>query len=135
MAMALSAVIGLISMGALHEGLFGEQLAVTRGLHQRALALAELGIEAGLDRLGTLVEPLPASFSLQPLEGTTDIVRVTLHPVASTAVPAGASAARLVLHHYEIRSTGHTARGTRAALAQGATRLFVAAEAGEDAVP
>src|SRR5687768_8712935 len=51
------AIVALLCTAALHDALFGQQLATSRTLHQRAAALADLGIEDALARLAAL--PLP----------------------------------------------------------------------------
>lgn len=122
--LGLVAVIGLLSVGALHDALFGEQLAGSRLLHQRAVALAEFGIEDGLRRLGSASPPLLASYALHPLPDSTESTSVRIEHLGQGAMPAGFSAARFALHHFEIESTGHVARGIRMTQVQGVTRML-----------
>ena len=126
----------MLSAAALHDGLFGEQLAASRLLQQRAAALAELGIEEGLARLATLAAPQPLSFALQPMPPSNDTVRVVLQPVAAApAAPRGNSLGRILTHHFEVHSTGYVPRGLQVTLVQGASRDFVAADPAAEALP
>src|SRR5690606_27017197 len=112
--LGLVAVVGLLSVGALHDALFGEQLAASRMLHQRAAALADLGIRDGLVRLGEAASP-PSEISYAiPASATTgDSTSVKVRHLASSELPAGFSAAQFSAHHFAIESIGHTARGVR----------------------
>lgn len=125
--LGLVAVVALLSAGALHDALFGEQLATSRTLHQRAAALADFGVRDALQRLSGLATPGSQSYALQPLPPSTDSVSVELRHVQAAALPQGSSAGRIELHHFEIRSTGHTARGIRMTEVQGAVRAWPAA--------
>src|SRR5690606_10498068 len=123
--LGLVAVIGLLSVGALHDALFGEQLAASRMLHQRAAVLADLGILEGMTRLGASDSPPTGlSFAIQAMSPSGDSTSVRLRQLASTELPAGSSAVRLAAHHCEIESTGHTARGVRMTQVQGAMRVM-----------
>lgn len=124
MVLGLVAVIGLLSASALHDALFGEQLAGSRLLHQRATALAEFGVEDGLRRLSATPPPQLQSYALQPLPGTTESTSVQLRHLGSSAMPAGFSAARFALHHFQIESTGQVARGIRMTQVQGVARVL-----------
>lgn len=134
--LALLAVVGLLCAGALHDALFGEQLAASRMLHQRAAALADLGAQGGLARLAGGVPPAGHSFALQPLPSSTDSVSVTLRNLGSAPLPTGFSSGRVAAHHFEIESTGYVARGVRMTLVQGAVRVLpVAPPAVEESRP
>jgi hypothetical protein len=122
--LALLAVVGLLCAGALHDALFGEQLAGSRMLHQRAAALADLGAQDGMARLAGGIPLTGLSFALQPLPSSTDSVSVNLRNLGSVALPQGFSSARFATHHYEIESTGHVARGVRMTLVQGAVQVL-----------
>jgi Tfp pilus assembly protein PilX len=122
--LGLLAIVGLLSAGALHDALFGEQLAGSRLLHQRAMALADFGTADGLARIAGMATPETRSYALRPLPSSTDSVEVTLRHVGTSALPDGFSTGRLVLHRFEIESIGHTARGIRAAQVQGAVRMM-----------
>ena len=126
--LGIAAVVGLLSVGALHDALFGELLAGSRQLHQRAAVLAELGLHQGMARL-QLSPPQPGgeqAFSLQPIADSTDSVVVSIRHVGSSALPAGHSLGRLSAHQFQIESTGHVARGIRMTQVQGATRVMPA---------
>lgn len=128
--LGLVAVIGLLSAGTLHDALFGELLASSRQLHQRAGALAEFGIQRGLQLLDASL-PIGATeeISLQPLADSTDSVSISVRRRGSSAMPAHNSIGRFVAHHFEIESTGYTTRGTRMTQIQGATRVVPVAPA------
>lgn len=127
--MGLVAVVALLCAGALHDALFGEQLATSRLLHQRAAGLAELGIHEAMDRLAGLDAPGSLGFALQPFPPSNDNVSVALRHTGAAAVPQGFSAGRFDLHQFEIESTGHTARGIRMTQVQGVSRVLPAAAA------
>lgn len=134
--LGLLAVIGLLSAAALHDALFGEQLATSRLLQQRAAALADLGIEEGMARLGALAAPEPLSFALQPMPPSNDTVRVVLQPIiGAPAAPRGNSLGRIVTHHFEIQSTGYVPRGLQVTMVQGASRDFVQDDPAGEALP
>lgn len=126
--LGLLAVVGLLSAGALHDALFGEQLAGSRLLHQRATALADFGTADGLARLTAMAAPEPRSYALRPLPSSTDSVEVTLRLAGTSAVPEGFSAGQFVVRRYEIESIGHVARGIRAGQVQGAVLLMPVAD-------
>lgn len=125
--LGLVAVVALLSAGALHDALFGEQLATSRVLHQRAAALADIGIDDAMARVARLSAPGDQSFALQPLPPSTDSVSVSLHHVGATPLPKGFSLGRFDMHRFEIESTGHTARGIRMTQVQGVSRVLPAA--------
>lgn len=130
--MIMLALVALLGLSALHDALYGELLAGTRVLQQRAAALAQLGLQAGLARLGTLTAAGTTQLSFQPLAGIDDSVSVTLRHKGSM-LPAGFSAGTFAQHHFEIESTGHAARGTRMTQVQGATRIMLASPDAEPA--
>lgn len=122
--LGLVAVTALLCAGALHDALFGEQLATSRLLHQRAAALADIGVQEAIGRLARLDNPGDQRFSMQPDLPSTDTVSVALLHVGSVALPRGYSAGRFRLHRFGIESTGHTARGIRMTQVQGAVRAL-----------
>lgn len=123
-ALALVAVTGLLSVGALHDALFGEQLAGSRLLHQRAAAWADLGIRDAMGRIGAAATPLEASYAPELQPGTNESVSVTIRHLHSSELPAGFSAARFATHHFQIESTGHVARDIRLTQVQGVVRVM-----------
>jgi type II secretory pathway component PulK len=138
--LGLVAVTVLLCAGALHDALFGEQLATSRLLHQRAAAAADIGVAEAMGRLASLGSPGNLDFSvqsdfLQPGPPTTDTASVTLRYVGSTALPRGFSAGRFHLHRFEIESTGHAARGINLTQLQGALRTLPAAVPATGATP
>ena len=124
--LGLLAIVALLCAAALHDALFGQQLATSRTLHQRAAALADLGIEDAIARLAGLPLPQSQSYALQSTSPT-DSTSVTLRHLGRGTLPAGFSSAAMVAHQFEIESTGRTARGVHATQVQGVLRMFPAA--------
>lgn len=132
--LGLLAIVGLLSAAALHDALFGEQLAGSRLLHQRAQALADFGTEDGLVRLAALSRPETLSYALRPLPTSSGSVEVRVRYLGTGGVQAGFSSERFALHRFEIESTGFTSRGIRARQVQGAVRVMpvIVANAGPE---
>lgn len=124
--LGLVAVTMLLCAGALHDALFGEQLATSRLLHQRAAALADIGVHEAMVRMAAVDSPDGLGFTIQPDPPSADTVSVTLRNVGSTPLPRGFSAERFDLYRFEIQSTGHTARGISMTEVQGASRVLPA---------
>ena len=135
MMLGLLAVIALLSAGALHDALFGEQLAGSRVLHQRADALATIGVRDAMERIGSMHEASATTYALQPLPTSPGSISVTVRHLGTSRLPAGFSSDAFEAHHFEIESTGHVARGIRMTHVQGAVRVMPAgAAAAEGAV-
>jgi len=122
--LGLLAVVGLLSAAALHDALFGEQLAGSRLLHQRAQALADFGIEDGLARMAVMARPGSLSYALRPLPSSSESVEVRVRHLGAESVSAGYSSGQFARHRYEIQSTGFTSRGVRARQVQGAVHVM-----------
>lgn len=129
-ALALVAVTGVLSIGALHDALFGEQLAGSRLLHQRAAALAELGIRDAMVRLGG-APAIDGEMAYAPrgLPSEVDSVEVRIRHLHTSAMASGFSASRFAIHHFEVESTGHVARGIRMTQVQGVVWVIPQPEA------
>lgn len=121
--LGLVAVAAVLCAGALHDALFGEQLATSRMLHQRASGLAELGLQQAMARLEREAPATEVRFALQPDATTNESVGVSLRNIGIVTLPSGFSAGRIAAQHFEIESTGMVARGIRATQVQGAVRL------------
>lgn len=132
--LGLLAVMSVLSVAALHNALFGEQLASSRMLHQRAQALADFGTEDGLARLATLASPGDNSYALRPMPDSSESVEVRLRHRGVDGLPAGFSGGLFALHRFEIESTGFTSRGIRSTQVQGVVRVMPEAGAGREAV-
>lgn len=102
-------------------------LASQRLLHQRSFHAAEGGITAALDELRSAVHPENTRL-MEVTDEDGQTVRVESAIMASTAMPEGFSAGRVLQIEYEIRSTGRGARGTAVTVVQGARQLRVASE-------
>lgn len=116
--------MSVLSVAALHDALFGEQLAGSRLLHLRAQLLAEFGIEDGFTRLAAQVLPQDGSYALRPMPGSGESVEVRMRHVGTGRLPAGFSSGLFALHRFEIESTGFTSRGIRAKQVQGVLRVL-----------
>jgi hypothetical protein len=125
--LGLVAVVALLSVGALHDALFGEQLAASRLLHQRAAALSDIGVQHALARIAAMAAPSSASYALAPIAGSSDNFSVALRHTGSVPMPQGFSLGRVAAHRFEIESTGHAARGIRMTQVQGVMRVLPAA--------
>lgn len=133
--LALVAVIALFATGALHDALFGGQLAASRLLHQRAAALAEIGLQDGLDRIGSMAVPEHHNYALRPLDSPVDSIGVRVLYLGTAPLPSGYSTSHFVAHQFEIQSTGHTARGIRMVQVQGAVRVMPVGPQAVDPTP
>jgi hypothetical protein len=122
--LALTAVVALISMGTLHGALFAQQLSGSTQLMQRAGALAQRGTHAGVAAIGAMDRAGNQQLALSSHPGSTDNAQVTITHVGSGPPPAGFSSAVLSVHHFQIESTGYTAKGIRVTQVQGVTRLM-----------
>lgn len=133
--LGLVAVAALLCAGALHDALFGEQLATSRMLHQRASALADHGVDDATIRIAAQEAPRDLDYAIQPYPPSADSISVSVRHVGSTPMPPGFSAGRMELHRLEIHSTAHTARGIGMTQVQGATRVLPAATPAVPAAP
>jgi Tfp pilus assembly protein PilX len=124
--LGLVAVIALLSTGALHDALFARQLATSRLLHQRAAALADIGIADAIARIAALAAPGGQNYVLHPQPAQADSVNVELRHAGTAPTPPGFSIGQFEVHWFEIESTGHTARGIRMTQAQGVARVMPA---------
>lgn len=131
--MGLVALIALLVTSALHDALFGEQLAASRMLHQRAAAHAELGLEEGLAWIAALEEPASGSFVSSLPADSTDAAGVQIRYLGTARLPAGFSWSQFAAHRFEIESTAHAARGIAATHLQGALRILPVAAAATEA--
>jgi type II secretory pathway component PulK len=122
--LGLLAIVSALSVAALHDALFGEQLAGSRVLHLRAQALADFGIEDGLLRLAAQSVPEDHSYALRPIPDSGESVEVRLHHTGTGSLPAGFSGGQFALHRLEVESTGFTSRGIRAKQVQGIVRVM-----------
>jgi hypothetical protein len=122
--LGLVAVTALLCAGALHDALFGEQLAASRLLHQRAAALSDIGVGDGLAHIADLAQPATLSYALQPLPGSTDSVSIALWHSGSSPLAEASSLGRFAVQRFEIESTGHTVRGISMTQVQGVERVM-----------
>ncbi len=97
-------------------------LATQRLLHQRAFEAGESGIVAVLDQLQSGADPV-ARQQLRSAEFPTDAATVESTLIVRQSLPNGYSAGRVLETHYEIRSTGHSARSTDVTVVQGVRQL------------
>lgn len=122
--LGIVAVIALLSIGALHDALFGEQLAGSRLLHQRATALAAIGLNDAMARIGAMPAPGSLAYVLHPSPDSPERISVQVRHLATRALPAGFSNGAFQTHHFEIESTAYVARGIRMTQVQGVMRVL-----------
>ncbi len=115
---------GLFAVQATLESGSTTLLATQRQLHQRAFEAAESGIVAVLDQLGSGAEPATAQ-TLRSMVIPSDSSTVESAIVARLTLPEGFSAGRIVETDYEVRSTGHSVRGSEVTVVQGVRQLQV----------
>jgi Tfp pilus assembly protein PilX len=127
----LPAVLGIIMLAAFIAIQAASELGSTsllanqRQLHQRAFEAGESGLIAILDQLQSGATPA----ALQELGSTAvavDGAAVETRLAAHSDLPLGYSAGRVLESRYELRSTGHSARGTRVTVTQGVRHLLAA---------
>lgn len=126
--LGLVAIASVLAAGSLQEALFGEALAVTRQLQQRAASLADIGLSAALAQLGAPTPPADYTRELSPLPATGDRVLISQRSLGSVSVTAGYSSGRFIARHYQLEALGRSARGSRALQTQGLQRVLPAAE-------
>jgi Tfp pilus assembly protein PilX len=116
---------GLFAVQATMESGSATLLATQRQLHQNAFEAAESGVIAAINQLGSGIEPatVQTSSSTAAPSGSST-VQTTM--VARLTLPSGFSADRVVETQYEIRSTGHSVRGSEATVVQGVRQMRVA---------
>jgi hypothetical protein len=123
-AAGLLAVAALLCAGALHDALFGTQLALSRQLHQRAAALADLGVHDAMTRIAGSGVAGNLSYAVRPDPASTDSITLEVRHLGTAPLPNGYSASQFNVHRLEIHSSGHTARGIATTHVQGVTRAL-----------
>jgi Tfp pilus assembly protein PilX len=118
-------IAGLLAVEAAVESGSTTLLATQRQLHQRAFELAESGITAAMLQLESGAEPTGTQ-TLRSAEASSDSSTVATTITARQALPEGFSAGRVMETTYEIRSTGHGARGSNVTVVQGVRQLRTA---------
>jgi Tfp pilus assembly protein PilX len=121
--LVLIAIMALLSVSAVQDALTSRTLATTRLYHQRAFEMAELGAAGAMAELRTGAMPSAMPRQMHPAPSPTDSAVVTVSSVATNSLPTGFSAGRFVGHHYEISSTGLSARNARVVQVQGLRRI------------
>jgi Tfp pilus assembly protein PilX len=114
-------IAAIIAIQATAESGSTTLLATQRQLHQRAFEAAESGVVAALEQLASGAEPAPVqALHSDSIAGESATVQTS---VTARLTPEGFSADRIVETHYEISSTGHSVRGARVSVVQGARQL------------
>ena len=123
LALVLLAVLSLLLVQALGGAAGEAALAANRQFRQGAFESAESGLVAmRAALLATPAVTLPAMdrrVADSPADGSITEVR----HVGDGATPTGFSLDRFVLRHFELRSTGHSARGANVTLVESIDRL------------
>ena len=109
---------GLLAVQAAIESGNTALLATQRQLHQRTFELAESGIAAVVHQLESGAQPAGVQV-LRSADTPSDSSTVETTTTSRQFLPEGFSADRIAETEYEIRSTGHGARGTHVTVVQG----------------
>jgi hypothetical protein len=120
----LVAVVGLLGVGSLQEALFGEALASTRLLNQRASLVAEAGLRDAIRSLAAGPAVADYTRELRPSSAGAESAVVSLRHVGRSNLAAGYSIGRFETHYYVIQSTGRGPRGTSTTQVQGVSRVL-----------
>jgi len=124
----LPTVLGIILLAALFAAHAATEtgttalLAAQRLLQQRAFEVSESGVLAIFEQLRRGVDPA-ATQQLRSVLFPTDAATVTSAVVSRRYLPNGFSAGRVWETHYQIHSTGRSARGSEVIVVQGVRQL------------
>jgi hypothetical protein len=124
----LPTVLGIIMLAALFAAHAATEtgtaalLAAQRMLQQRAFEASESGVLAVVEQLRRGDAPA-ARQRLQSAGFPTDGATVDSAIISRRQLPNGFSAGRVLETHYEIHSTGRSARGSEAIVVQGVRQL------------
>jgi hypothetical protein len=125
-ALALALLMGLLAAAALQDASLARTLATTRMLHQRAFAAGEIGLARVASELARPEAAVPAPGRISIPAHATDGADTSVLEVATIALPPGYSAGRVIERHFEVRSTGWSARGIRVVQVEGLYRRQLA---------
>jgi hypothetical protein len=125
-ALALALLMGLLAIAALQDASLARTLATTRMLHQRAFAAGEIGLARMAGELARPETALPAPAHFSIPAHATDGADTSVVETAAIALPTGYSAGRVIERHFEVRSTGWSARGARVVQVEGWSRRELA---------
>jgi type II secretory pathway component PulK len=134
--LSLVTLLGLAGAGSAHVE---QVLAQNEQFRENAASAASAGIEVAISRIVTSPSPatVPTSFD-EPMPGTDDRYEVRVHFAGIEPALAQAPGGHLVGAHFDIESTGHSARNAvdrqratvmRVIRSAGATPLACAPEA------
>jgi hypothetical protein len=118
-------MMGLLAATALQDANLARTLATTRMLHQRAFAAGEVGLAQVSAELARPGSPIPGPHRIRLPAHATDGAETGVTE-AATPLPTGFSAGRIIERHYEVRSTGWSARGARVVQVEGLYRRELA---------
>ena len=125
-ALALALLMGLLATAALQDASLARTLATTRMLHQRAFAAGEIGLARRAAELANPSAALPAPNRITLPAHATDGFETSVVETAAIPLPMGFSAGRVIERHFEVRSAGWSARGTRVVQVEGLYRREMA---------
>ena len=125
-AMAIAMLMGLLAVAALQDASLARTLSTTRMLHQRAFAAGEIGLARVAAQLAVPGAAVPGPTHTSLPTHATDGVETSAVEVAAIPLPRGYSAGRVVERHFEVRSAGWSARGTRVIQVEGLFRRELA---------
>jgi hypothetical protein len=95
-------------------------------LHQRAFTAGEVGLAQVSAELARPGAPAPGPRRIRLPAHVTDGAETSVTEAAAIPLPAGFSAGRIIERHYEVRSTGWSARGARVVQVEGLYRRELA---------
>jgi Tfp pilus assembly protein PilX len=121
-ALGLALLMALLAASALQDAGLARSLATTRLLHQRAFAAGEIGLAQVATELAPPGAPVPAPRRSTLAAHPTDSVETAVVETLADTLPNGHSAGRIVERHFEVRSTGWSARNTRVVQVEGLRR-------------
>jgi hypothetical protein len=125
-ALTLALLMGLLAAAALQDASLARTLATTRMLHQRAFAAGEIGLARMAAQLADPGAALPPPDRATLPAHATDGFETSVVEAAAITLPMGFSAGRVTERHFEVRSTGWSARGTRVVQVEGLYRRELA---------
>jgi hypothetical protein len=125
-ALALALLMGLLATTALQDANLARTLATTRMLHQRAFAAGEVGLAQVSAELARPGAPIPGLRRIVLPAHATDGAETSVTEAAAIPLPTGFSANRVIERHYEVHSTGWSARGARVVQVEGLYRRELA---------
>lgn len=125
-ALGLALITALLATSALIDAGLARSLATTRLFHQRAFAAGEIGLAGVAAELALPGAPLPDPRRISLPGHPTDGVETAVSETLTNPLSNGFSAGRIIERHFEVHSTGWSARNTRVVQVEGLRRRELA---------